>query len=264
MRVCILGSSSSGNATLFVSGSTRVLLDVGFSTKEITRRLKEVGQDISRLSAVVISHEHSDHFRGVPVLARTLRVPVFMSQSSFESWGQANPNERFEVAEFISAERPIEIKGFVFRPFTVPHDAADTFGFTVEANGSRAGYVTDLGYIPKMVSEHLRGADALILEANHDLEMLRNGPYPWAIKQRVMSRHGHLSNDEMARFLSEDFDGRAQLIVLAHLSRTNNHPEIARLAAIQALSSRSPLFADGVEKRVRLAYHNRPSEWIEL
>jgi phosphoribosyl 1,2-cyclic phosphodiesterase len=115
-----------------------------------------------------------------------------------------------------------------------------------------------------MVAEHLRGSDAIILEANHDLEMLRIGPYPWSLKQRVMGRHGHLSNDDMARFLREDFDGRAQYIVLAHLSRTNNHPEIARMTAIEALTARATLFAHDVEKRVRVAYYDRPSEWIEL
>jgi phosphoribosyl 1,2-cyclic phosphodiesterase len=126
------------------------------------------------------------------------------------------------------------------------------------------GYATDLGYIPQMVAEHLRGSDVLILEANHDVEMLRTGPYPWAVKQRVMSRHGHLSNDEMARFLREDFDGRAEIIALVHLSRTNNHPDIARLAALQALSERQPPPSGDLERRIRLAFHDRPSEWIDL
>ncbi len=128
----------------------------------------------------------------------------------------------------------------------------------------KIAYATDLGYIPQLVAQHLRGADAIILEANHDLEMLKNGPYPWALKQRVMSRHGHLSNDEMARFLNEDFDGRAEHIVLMHLSRTNNHPELARLVALQALDGRGPQFTRDLGRRLKLARHDQPGEWIEL
>jgi len=264
MRINILGSSSSGNATLFVSGSTRILLDVGFSTREITRRMKEIGEEISRLTAIVITHEHSDHIRGVPVLARSLKIPVYITAASLDAWQQMNAGDSLTAVELITAEEPFEVEKMIFRPFRLPHDAADTLGFSIEAEGVRVGYATDLGYIPKMVSEHLRESDVLILEANHDLEMLRNGPYPWAIKQRVMSRHGHLSNDEMGRFLREDFDGRAQIIMLAHISRINNHPELVRMVAGEALASRGPLFAGELEKRIRLAYHDRPSDWIEL
>ncbi len=264
MRINILGSSSSGNATLLVSGETRVLLDVGFSQRELVRRLRDVGEDLARVSALVITHEHADHIRGAPVLARSLGIPIFMSRASYEAWCRSNPHDALTVAEFIVAEHSFEIGEIAFRPFSVPHDAADTFAFAITARGIRVGYATDLGYIPRMVAEHLKGADVLILEANHDVEMLRNGPYPWAVKQRVMSRHGHLSNDEMARFLRQDFDGRAEIIVLVHLSRTNNHPEIARLAALQALSERQPPLTGDVERRIRLAFHDRPSEWIEL
>ncbi len=264
MRINILGSSSSGNATLLVSGSTRVLLDVGFSQRELTRRLREIGEDICRVSALVITHEHADHIRGAPILARSLGIPIFMSGASHEAWRRINPMDSLTVAEFIEAERPFEIGDIIFRPFSVPHDAAETLAFTITAGGVRVGYATDLGYIPQMVAEHLRGSDVLILEANHDVEMLRTGPYPWAVKQRVMSRHGHLSNDEMARFLREDFDGRAEIIALVHLSRTNNHPDIARLAALQALSERQPPPSGDLERRIRLAFHDRPSEWIDL
>jgi phosphoribosyl 1,2-cyclic phosphodiesterase len=264
MRVNVLGSSSAGNCTLFVAGSTRVLLDAGFSARETKQRLQAIGEEIENISGIVITHEHSDHIRGVPVLARSLGIPVFVSRVSLDSWQSSKGGDEVNGCTFITAEHSFQIGELTFHPFAVPHDAADTLAFTVEAGGAKAGYVTDLGYIPQMVAEHLRGSDAIILEANHDLEMLRIGPYPWALKQRVMSRHGHLSNDEMARFLRDDFDGRAQCIVLAHVSRKNNHPEIARMAAIEALTARATLFAQDVEQRVRVAHHDRPSEWIEL
>ena len=131
--------------------------------------------------------------------------------------------------------------------------------------------VTDLGHIPKSVAERLRGCDALVLEANHDLDRLKASSYPWSLKQRVMSKVGHLSNDETARFLREDYDGAARYIVLAHLSRENNHPEIAMLAATNALaaraeviSARAPLFAALQEEQLLVARHDRPLGWIDL
>jgi phosphoribosyl 1,2-cyclic phosphodiesterase len=264
MRINILGSSSSGNATLLVFGTTRVLLDAGFSARELARRLREIGEDLARLSAIVLTHEHTDHIRSVPRLARTLGLPIFISRASCEAWNRMNPTDPIPAAEYIAAECPFQIGPMTFRPFAVPHDAADTLAFTIEAGGVKVGYVTDLGYIPKLVGERVRGSDVLILEANHDLEMLRNGPYPWSVKQRILSRHGHLSNEEMARFLREDFDGRAEHIVLVHLSRTNNHPELARLAALEALGARGSAFARDAERRVRVAAHDRPGPWIEL
>jgi phosphoribosyl 1,2-cyclic phosphodiesterase len=137
--------------------------------------------------------------------------------------------------------------------------------FTVEANGVKMGIAVDLGYINSLAAAALRGSDLLIIEANHEVEMLRACAfYPWTLKQRIMSRQGHTSNDEMARFLREDFDDKAEHIVLAHLSRNTNHPAIARLAAIQALEARSPLFSANAEKRVKIAGYDGPSDWIEL
>jgi phosphoribosyl 1,2-cyclic phosphodiesterase len=127
------------------------------------------------------------------------------------------------------------------------------------------GIAVDLGYINALAAERFRGSDVLIIEANHEIEMLRACTfYPWALKQRIMSRQGHTSNDEMARYLTEDFDGKAEHIVLAHLSRNTNHPAVARLAAVQALEARAPLFSANAEKRVKVARYDGPNEWIEL
>ncbi|MBI4468938.1 MAG: MBL fold metallo-hydrolase [Acidobacteria bacterium] len=264
MRINVLGSSSSGNATLAVSGSTRVLIDAGFSAREIRRRLESIGEDISRINAIVVTHEHSDHIRGVPVLARSLRIPVFISPATLNTWNLGKTTDALKADQTISAEEDFEIGELQFRPFRVPHDAAETLAFRIEARGVRVAYATDLGYIPQLVAQHLRGVDVLVLEANHDLEMLKNGPYPWSLKQRVMSRHGHLSNDEMARFFQEDFDGSAEHIVLMHLSRTNNHPEVARMVALQAMDGRGSTFTRNLEQRLKLARHDQPSEWMDV
>ena len=127
-------------------------------------------------------------------------------------------------------------------PFTIPHDAADPCGFTFKASGVKVAVVTDLGYMPPNVKENLRACDGLMIESNHDLEMLRNGPYPWMVKQRVMSRVGHLSNAALAEFFEKDYDGQAAFLVLAHLSEQNNHPEVARETAHKALGGKMNLF----------------------
>lgn len=264
MRINVLGSSSSGNATLVVSDSTRVLIDAGFSAREVGRRLQAIGEDIRNINAIVVTHEHTDHMRGVPVLARSLKVPIFISHATLSAWNLGKAGDALEANQTISAEEPFEIGELQFNPFRVPHDAAETLAFNIFSGGVRVSYATDLGYIPQMVAQHLQGSDTIILEANHDLEMLKNGPYPWALKQRVMSRHGHLSNDEMARFLHEDFDGHAEHIVLMHLSRTNNHPEVARLVACQALDGRGGRFTRDLDRRLMLARHDQPGPWIEL
>src|SRR5258708_11760071 len=138
-------------------------------------------------------------------------------------------------AEHFAAGRGFRIGDIEVMPFTIPHDAADPVGFTFRAEGVKIGFATDLGYMPTNVRNHLRGCTVLVMESNHDVEMLRAGPYPWSVKQRVMSRVGHLSNDALAEFFSNDYDGGAEYLVLAHLSEHNNHPEIARAAAEQAL-----------------------------
>jgi phosphoribosyl 1,2-cyclic phosphodiesterase len=158
------------------------------------------------------------------------------------------------AVEYFEAGRPFEIGDIHVSPFTIPHDAADPVGFVFCAEGMRLGFATDLGYIPPNVKAQLTGVDLLLLESNHDLEMLRDGPYPWSVKQRVLSRVGHLSNDAAADFLENSYDGQAAYVILAHLSENNNLPELARVAAERALNGRPSLLAN----RLLLAGQNEP------
>src|SRR5712692_8435025 len=151
-----------------------------------------------------------------------------------------------ERTEDFSAGRGFRVGDIEVMPFTIPHDAADPVGFTFRAEGVKIGFATDLGYMPVSVRDHLRGCSVLVMESNHDVEMLRSGPYPWSVKQRVMSRVGHLSNESLAEFFSNDYDGVAEYLILAHLSEQNNHPEIARAAAEQALGGRQGLWRNRV------------------
>ena len=159
------------------------------------------------------------------------------------------------AVEYFVAGRQFSIGDITLSPFTIPHDAADPVGFVLQAEGVRMGFATDLGYIPPNVKAQLKGVDLLLLESNHDLEMLRDGPYPWSVKQRVLSRVGHLSNDAAAEFLSGGgYDGQAAYVILAHLSESNNLPELARVAADRALSGRASLLAN----RLVLAEQHQP------
>ncbi len=232
----LLGSGSSGNTTLVSDGSTHILVDVGLSGRETARRLRECGIEPDEISAIVVSHEHGDHCRGVAPLAKDLDIPVFMTSEVLRCSGiNLAPTKH----RSINSGEQFEVCGFNFTCFSVPHDSVDPLGFLIEKNGIKLGIVLDLGYLSNLVLERLRGCDGIILESNHDVQMLKIGPYPWALKQRVMSRRGHLSNDSVARYLENDFDGKASHVVLAHLSKKNNLPELALLSARRALESRS-------------------------
>jgi phosphoribosyl 1,2-cyclic phosphodiesterase len=165
-----------------------------------------------------------------------------------------------ERLETFTAGRGFCVGDIDVMPFTIPHDAADPVGFRFAAEGGCVAYATDLGFMPRNVREHLRGCQGLVLESNHDLEMLRGGPYPWAVKQRVMSRVGHLSNEALAEFLASDYDGSAAFLVLAHLSEQNNLPDLARLAAERALGERPGLWGN----RLVLAMQDEPLAALTL
>ena len=229
------------------SASASILVDAGISCRETLKRMKAVGEDPQRLKAIMISHEHQDHVAGLQVLARKLQIPVYITEATYHSWrrlardAEGRP-ARLERREHFPVGRSFNVADITVTAFTIPHDAADPCGFTFKADGVKFGLVTDLGYLPHSVKDHLRRCDGLLIESNHDLEMLRNGPYPWMVKQRVMSRVGHLSNTALADFFAKDYDGQAAFLVLAHISEQNNHPEVARETAFRALGGKMNLF----------------------
>ncbi|HVN08839.1 MAG TPA: MBL fold metallo-hydrolase [Patescibacteria group bacterium] len=243
LRVLNLGSGSSGNSTLVETVTTRVLVDAGFNRRETMRRLAALGASVDGVHGILISHEHTDHISGLANLSRSWNAPVFITEGTYAEYRRLTPREeleKIERVETIVPSRRFQVGDIEITAFSIPHDAADPVGFTLQAEGFKVSIVTDLGYLPAHVREHLRGSDLLILESNHDLEMLKVGPYPWHIKQRVMSRTGHLSNHAVSEFLcdGEGFDARARWLVLAHLSENNNNPDLARLSAEEALGRR--------------------------
>ena len=244
-RISILASGSTGNSTLLETEHTTLLIDAGLGRKEILRRFEAMGRARPEpIDAILITHEHSDHSTGLAQMAREWRCPAYLTEPTHREILKMFPSGPFQKMERIEYIRPgerFEIGDIEVSPFVIPHDAVDPVGYTFRSNGTKVAVATDLGYMPEHVKQHLRETDFLILESNHDLEMLKVGPYPWYIKQRVMSRTGHLSNSVVSEFLSDSevFDGRAKHVVLAHLSEQNNTPDLAQITAEQALESRA-------------------------
>ena len=257
VRVVPLGSGSSGNATLVSFGERRILVDAGLSARELALRLTAVGVAPSTLAAILLSHEHHDHARGLERFAVKHRVPVFTSPETLAALNLA-PRHLGAWHPF-EPGIPFEAFGVKIDPFTVPHDAVDPVGFVLAKDGVRVGIATDLGHQTTVVLERLRGCHVLLVEANHDDGMLVRGPYPWALKQRIGGRLGHLSNEEAATLIAATADDDCQAVILAHLSENNNTAALARQAVATALAR-----AGRTRYAMRVANGRAPTHAVEI
>ncbi|MGB8769249.1 MAG: MBL fold metallo-hydrolase [Candidatus Korobacteraceae bacterium] len=265
VSVTVLASGSAGNCTVIASSGTRLLVDAGLSCRELLLRMQLGGLAPHAIDAILITHEHSDHIGGLRVLAKRLKVPIYITGATYQAYQKSTRDGtgkrvNFDRLELFTSGRAFEIGDITVRPFTIPHDAVDPVGFTFRCDGIKVAICTDLGYLPANVCDHLRGCHVLMIESNHDLEMLRGGSYPWSVKQRVMSQVGHLSNAKLAEFLARDYDGTAEFLILAHLSEKNNHPEIARTTAERALGEQRSL----LHNRLMLAAQHEPLPAVRL
>jgi phosphoribosyl 1,2-cyclic phosphodiesterase len=274
MKLTVLGSGSTGNAVLIVAGETRVLIDAGLSARELMRRLAQVGEDASRLDGIVVTHEHGDHSGGLRVLLKLIDCPVYVSSQTREAYisehfGVSNEEPRRRSAalkdrvEEIESSKDFRVGEIDFHPFTIPHDAVDNFGFTATHAGVKIATLMDFGHITTLITERLRGCAAIVMESNHSRDMLKAcDVYPWELKQRILSRLGHISNEDVAEWLQYGFDGNARHIVLAHLSQRANNPYLAKITAEVALQERAPLFP--AETEITLSFPKEPTPWIEV
>ena len=253
LRFALLGSGSRGNAAVVECGDTRILLDCGFSARETLVRLGRLGRDGAGFAAILITHEHSDHAAGAAVCARRLRAPVWMTPGTFSALGSDtdgladvrlfDPNEAFVIGD-------IEV-----RPFPVPHDAREPTQFVFSDGQARLGFLTDIGEATAEVETMLNDCDALVIECNHDPAMLRDGPYPYPLKQRIAGGQGHLANQAAAELLARLDTSRLRHLVAAHLSQTNNRPELVRAALARRLGC-DPDW-------VRVADQQRGLSWVD-
>jgi phosphoribosyl 1,2-cyclic phosphodiesterase len=222
--VCPLASGSKGNSLYVNCNNSSILIDAGLSGIEIERRLNSINIDPQSLTAIIITHEHSDHVKGAGILSRRFNLPVYITPKTYQACSSLG---KIENLCFFKCGTPFEIDQILVSPFSISHDAKDPAGLTLEYNSQKIGIATDLGIATGLVKEHLKNANILYLESNHDYDMLMNGPYPWHLKQRIKGRTGHLSNTDASNLLSELKTDALKHIILAHLSEENNCPEKA-------------------------------------
>lgn len=249
LRFASLGSGSKGNATLISDGETHLLVDCGFGLRETERRLADFGLHARQLDAVLVTHEHGDHVRGVGPLARRHGIPVYLTPGT---WASSRLGE-LPRRHWITPQVRFAIKGFTIDPVTVPHDAREPVQFRFQGRGRSLGVLTDLGHPTEHAIEAFRNCDALLLECNHDVRMLAEGPYPPSLKRRVGGDWGHLANGQAAALLTRLGLDRLQRIVCSHLSEQNNRPELALEALVPLL--------DGDESRLMVATQDEGLAW---
>jgi phosphoribosyl 1,2-cyclic phosphodiesterase len=257
MRVTVLGSGSTGNSTLVEADDTRVLIDVGFSGRSLEARLRAVAVEPESITAIVITHDHGDHTRGMGVLARRFGLPLYLTAATRQACS-ALLNGREDVRGYASSAA-FDIGSLRIEPFLTVHDAVDPVAITVQhrATGTRLGIATDLGRPTATVRAALAGCHMLVLEANHDEIMLREGPYPWSVKQRIASSHGHLSNRAAGRLACELHHAALHTIVLAHLSESCNDAALAHDCVGSALH------AAGYRGALSVAMQQRPHDPVD-
>ena len=253
LAVCVLASGSKGNAIYISDGATAILVDAGLSGIEIKRRLKSRGLSPKDLDAILVTHEHSDHIQAVGVLSRQFKLPVYLNRKIEKKAPIVHSVHQIRTFQCGSS---FQINKLTVHPFATSHDASEPVGFTFGQNGKRIGLATDLGTITPMIEANLKHCDLLIIEANHDADMLVNGPYPWPLKQRIQSRIGHLSNEQSKNLLMALQHRRLEHVILAHLSETNNTPQKVLDEVSKALTLCKP--------RLTIASQNRCGEVIYL
>ena len=255
LKFSILSSGSGGNSVYIEADGNRILIDAGLSEKKLSQRMAHIDRSLNGLDAVFATHEHTDHIRGMGPLLRRHQLPLYTTEGTYNrarhSLGTLPSFNR------IRAGQPVEFGELVVEPYATPHDAEESVAFVIHFRGLRLGLATDLGKVTAEAKSKLQKLDALLIESNHDVEMLDAGPYPWVTKKRIKSDVGHLSNEACGEMLSSIKHSGLRLIVLMHMSETNNHPELARITARQALGQ------DDSTKMI-IAEQNHPTSLMAL
>lgn len=235
MRFCPLASGSSGNATYLELDGVRLLIDVGLSAKRITELLHAIGAEPSKLDAILVTHEHVDHIRGVNTLSKRFDLPVFANAACHEAMRFALSGVQPGNIRVFESDAEFRFRTLRILPFSIPHDAAHPVGYVISGRTQTVAVCTDLGRFDERILERLKGADAVLLEANHDVDMLMAGRYPYATKRRILSGIGHLCNEDCANAVVKLYEQGVKRIVLGHMSLENNDPDLAMVTVRSAL-----------------------------
>jgi phosphoribosyl 1,2-cyclic phosphodiesterase len=256
LRFRVLGSGSSGNATLVEAAETRILIDAGLGPRELAERLESTGVDAASIAAVFLSHEHGDHSKGAPGFSRKWGARLCGSRGTYAACGIG----ALEVAGYDVVEpgTPFAVGALTVTGVRVPHDAAGPLAFLVAYDGHTLGHATDFGHFNRGFVKSFGTCDAVLVESNYDPDMLRASEYPWSVKERILGPYGHVSNGDVARYLSLGLGESCRTVVLAHLSQNNNHPEVVRMSAEEALRRRGR-----TEVRVEITGADG-TDWIQV
>ncbi|MBO2531316.1 Phosphoribosyl 1,2-cyclic phosphodiesterase [Planifilum fulgidum] len=235
MKYSVLASGSTGNALYIETDQVRLLVDAGLSGKQLEQHLRSIGVDPKTLTAILISHEHIDHVKGLGVFARRYNIPVYMNEATWSALPSSVGAINEACRNVLESGAVLEIGDLKIETFEVSHDAAEPIGFRFQRGNESLALVTDLGYVSRRIIDRVSGVDALIFESNHDVNMLRMGSYPWNVKRRILSDVGHLSNEDAGEALAEILAGNGEQVSLAHLSQENNLMELAHMTVRQFL-----------------------------
>lgn len=229
MRMVSIASGSSGNCIYVGSDNTHILVDAGISNKRIEQGLNDIGVKGSELNAIFITHEHSDHIKGLGVLARKHGIPVYGTKETLEEISDAKYLGEYpkELLHPVAPDVDFSVGDLTVKPFRIDHDAANPVAYRIQCEHKSVAVATDMGHYDQYIIDHLQALDAILLESNHDVRMLETGPYPYYLKRRILSDHGHLSNDNAGRLLNCILHDNLKQIMLGHLSKENNYEELA-------------------------------------
>lgn len=255
IKFCSLFSGSSGNALFIGTERTKLLIDAGLSGKRILEALCSIGENPAELSAILISHEHIDHVRGAGIISRKQNIPIYANESTWGAMECGLGPVRLENRVAFCTGQEFEIGDICIRPFPIPHDAAEPVGYNFLTQGKRITTATDIGHMNNELLADIGKNDILLLESNHDVEMLRVGPYPWPLKRRIMGDHGHLSNEMAAKVIAYLAEKGGKSFILGHLSNENNFPELAYQTTLNALNEKE--LAVGCDVTLEVALRDR-------
>lgn len=262
IKFCSLYSGSSGNSIFVASGKTKLLSDAGLSAKKIMEALCSIGEKPSELNAILVSHEHSDHIRGAGALSRKFSLPIYASEGTWQAMEHMiGPVLECNRISF-SSYAPFQIGDITVTPFPIPHDASEPVGYSFSAMGRKVTVATDIGHISMELLNCFEDSDLLLLESNHDVEMLKVGKYPWPLKRRIAGDHGHLSNEAAGEVVAYMAQKGTKKFLLGHLSKENNFPELAYQTVCNALCEKS-LHA-GTDVMLDVVLRDRVGKVIEL
>lgn len=262
MWFCSLYSGSSGNCIYVGTERTNILVDAGLSGKKIKSSLNQIGISPDKINAILVTHEHSDHIYGVGVMSRMFNIPVYANTNTWRAMPRSVGPIKDENIKVVEKDSVFSIGDIEIKSYSTPHDAADPVGYCFFNNNKKISIATDIGHVSKNVFENIKDSDLMLLESNHDVEMLKVGPYPYILKQRILSDIGHLSNEDAGKTISALMGNKYMTVFLGHLSAQNNYPELA-YATVSSILEENSISIDR-DLKLKLAARSEVGEFVEI